>query len=80
MSEHSNVTRNEDIESLERLLASASGAAFAAARTQVLASGLSLLQSEGGAVYEVFPDGRRRFVKAIEPPIAAISGSKFILR
>ena len=70
----------DELERLEGVLPRASGIAFAAARARVLASGQSLLQSEGGVIYEVFPDGRRRFVKAIEPPTAVVSGSKIVLR
>ena len=57
----------DELERLEGVLPRASGIAFAAARARVLASGQSLLQSEGGVIDEVFPDGRRRFVKSIEP-------------
>ncbi len=76
-----NDTENDqDIESLEAQLPAASGVAFANARAQVLASGQSVLQSEGGAIYEVFPDGQRRFVKTVEPPSIVIVGSKVILK
>ena len=68
-----------DIEKLEVSFPPASGVAFAAAREQVLSSGQSVLQSEDGVIYEVFPDGTRTRVKTIEPPSPAISGSKFIL-
>ena len=58
----------------------ASGSAFVAAREIVLASGQSVLQSEQGYIYEVFPDGRRLRVKKIEPPTPVVSGSKFTIR
>lgn len=70
----------DELERLEGVLPRASGLAFAAARERVLASGQSLLQSEGGSIYEVFPDGRRRFVKAIEPPTTVVPGTKILLR
>lgn len=79
MAERIRETPDNDEEWLEGQLPSASGAAFATARERVLASGQSLLQSEQGAIYEVFPDGRREFVKAIEPPVAAIPGRKISL-
>jgi len=56
-----------------------SGSVFASARKRVLESGQSALQSEGGSIYEVFPDGRKQFVKAIEPPIRVASGRKMTL-
>jgi hypothetical protein len=69
-----------DVESLELQLPLASGFAFATARQQVLASGLSTLQSEDGFIYEVFPDGRRRLVKSIDPPTPAVIGTKITLK
>lgn len=57
-----------------------SGVAFTAARQQTLASGQSVLQSEQGAIYEVFPDGTRRRVKEIEPSTPVTPGSRITLR
>jgi hypothetical protein len=65
---------------LESQFPAASGSAFAAAREQVLASGQSVLQSEQGFIYEVFPDGRRLVVKQIEPPTPVVAGCKIIFR
>ena len=69
-----------NIEALEEQFPPLSGVAFRAARKQVLDAGLSVLQSEGGAIYEVFPDGSRKLVKEIEPPTEAVSGQKIALR
>ena len=68
-----------ELDRLERLFPPISAVAFAAARERVLASGQSVLQVEAGAIYEVFPDGRR-FVKAVEPAIPVVAGSKIILK
>jgi hypothetical protein len=68
-----------EIERLESVFPAASGSAFAAARQKVLASGQSVLQSENGIIYEVFPDGHRREVKRIEPPTPIQRGRKAIL-
>ena len=68
-----------EIQQLESHFPSVSGSVFASARKRVLESGQSVLQSEGGSIYEVFPDGRKQFVKAIEPPILVASGRKFSL-
>jgi hypothetical protein len=62
------------IETLESQFPSISGSAFAAARQQHLDSGNSVLQSENGQIFEVFPDGRRVFVKNIEPPTSDVPG------
>jgi hypothetical protein len=56
------------------------GAAFANAYKRALASGHSVLRSEHGAIYEVFPDGRRKLVKKIAPPSSIKPGTKFSLR
>jgi hypothetical protein len=50
------------------------------ARKRALESGLSVLQSEGGTIYEVFPDGSRKQVKEIEPPTKVVSGQKIAIR
>jgi hypothetical protein len=71
---------DQDIQKLESQFPTVSGSAFAEAREQVLASGQSVLQSEDGIIYEVFPDGRRVKVKKIEPPVQMASGSVFKIR
>jgi hypothetical protein len=74
------MSEQEKIEFLETQFPAVSGSAFAAARERVLASGQSVLQSEQGIIYEVFPDGRRVAVKQIDPPVAVTPGSKFLIR
>jgi hypothetical protein len=69
-----------EIEILESQFPLVSGQAFAAARERVLASGQSVLQSEGGAIYRVFPDGRKELVKQIEAPTPVTPGTTFTLR
>jgi hypothetical protein len=71
---------DQDIQQLENQFPAVSGPAFAAARERVLASGQSVLQSQAGVIYEVFPDGRKVAVKTIEPPIQVESGSILIIR
>lgn len=73
------IDRSNDIETLEEQFPAASGAAFSAARDSVLASGQSVLQSENDVIYEVFPDGTRRFVKSIEAPVDVEPGQKIEL-
>ena len=72
--------QEHDILKLEAEFPGYSGSAFAAARKQTLASGQSVLQSDHGVVYEVFPDGTRKRVKEIEPPTTVVPGSKIIIR
>ena len=42
---------------------------------QALASGNSVLESENGNVFEVFPDGTRRLVKSNPPPTPMMPGA-----
>jgi hypothetical protein len=71
---------DQDIQMLESRFPAASGLAFAAARELVLASGQSVLQSQDGVIYELFPDGRRKAVKQIEPPIVVEPGKTISIR
>lgn len=72
--------QENQIEILENEFPAASGRAFAAARQQTLASGQSVLQSEQGNIFEVFPDGRRVLVKKIDPPSSDVPGRKINIR
>ena len=72
--------KENNIEILENAFPPMSGVAFDTARKQTLESGLSVLQSEGGVIYEVFPDGSRRLVKEIEPPTQVVPGRKITIR
>jgi hypothetical protein len=65
----------QDIQQLESEFPSLSGQAFADARQRVLASGQSVLQSEGGFVVRVYPDGHKERVKPIEPPTPVTVGA-----
>ena len=69
-----------NIEILESQFPLLSGLAFHTARKQTLESGLSVLQSEDGIIYEIFPNGSRRRVKEIEPPTSVVSGFKITIR
>jgi hypothetical protein len=70
----------QDIQQLENEFPALSGTAFASAREHVLESGQSVLQSEDGVIYQVFPDGHKKAVKKIEPPTQVVSGSIFTIR
>ena len=71
---------DQDIQQLENQFPLASGSAFAAARERVLASGQSVLQSQNGVIYEVFPDGRRVEVKKVDPPTTVKAGVIYTIR
>lgn len=72
--------QESEILRLENEFPVVAGSAFATARERVLASGQSVLLSDNGFIYEVFPDGGRKVVKTIEPPIHAVPGSTYIIR
>ncbi len=71
---------DHDIQVLESQFPALSGHAFAAASAQVLASGQSVLQSEGASIYRVFPDGRKEVVKHIEPPTRVKPGTVYMIK
>ena len=75
---------NEDqkIEALETQFPAISGSAFmkAQARDLVLASGQSVLQTRNGVIYEVFPDGRSKPVKKVQPPVRLVPGRTFLIK
>ena len=46
---------------------------------QALASGSSVLQSDNGAIYEVFPDGVRKLIKTTPPPSVVAVGETRVM-
>ena len=71
---------DQDIQQLESQFPALSGEAFAAARRSVLASGQSVLQTEGAFLVRVFPDGRKEVVKQIEPSTPVKRGSIYTIK
>ena len=67
----------DEIEELERQFPKLAGAAFAAARAEALAAGLTVVESRDAMLWEFFPDGTRRAIKAIEPSTRVVRGSRF---
>lgn len=71
---------DQEIQTLESQFPALSGQAFAAARQRVLASGQSVLQTEGAFVFRVFPDGRKEMVKRIEPATPVKPGTIYKIK
>ncbi len=71
---------DQRIEELESSFPEASGVAFSKAYDLAIKAGLSVVVSDNGAIYEVFPDGKRRLVKTITPPSPAQPGRKLTLQ
>ncbi len=65
---------------LEEQIPALSRSAVAVAYLQTLASGQSVLESDGGAICEVFPDGTRTLVKQIAAPTPVEMGRKLRIR
>jgi hypothetical protein len=68
--------KEQDMEFLEENIPELAEAATTQAYWQTLASGNSVLVSDNGVIYEVFPDGTRKVVKNIEPPVPVEKGEK----
>jgi len=71
---------DQRIEQLESSFPAAAGVVFSQAYDLAIQAGLSVVVSEDGAIYEVFPDGQRRLIKTITPPTPAEPGRKLTLR
>lgn len=71
---------DQEIQTLENQFPAASGPAFVTARNRMLEAGESVLQSENGIIYKVFPDGRRLEVKKTEPPTQFVVGTVFTIK
>lgn len=72
--------QEQALDYLEEQIPALSASAVTVAYWAALAAGHSVLEVEGDAIVEVFPDGTRRVVKAIEPGTAAVVGTKMVLR
>lgn len=69
----------KELDHLEQHIPELAQAAVTQAYWQALAAGSSVLESDNGVIYEVFPDGTRKVVKMIEPPTCVTIGEKWIL-
>ena len=70
---------DQRIEQLESSFVASSGTAFSNAYDLAIKAGLSVVVSENGAIFEVFPDGQRRLIKTITPPSPDQPGRKMKL-
>lgn len=61
---------------LEEHIPELADAAFKQAYWAALASGSSVLVSENGDLVEVFPDGKRKFIKKLPPSIPVTRGQR----
>ena len=49
------------------------------ARAEALAAGMSVVEISGESLVETFPDGTRRFIKAMPPPVRVTPGTVRLL-
>jgi len=61
------VSKEHELDKLEKALAETAHTAFAQARQIVLEANLPVLQSEDGTLYRVHPDGTKQPIKTLEP-------------
>lgn len=71
--------QEEAIQYLESHIPELAESAVTQAYWQALAAGSSVLESENGVIYEVFPDDTRHILKTIEPPTPVSVGEKRVL-
>jgi len=70
----------QEIDFLEAQIPELAQAAVTIAHWRALAAGHSVLEVEGEGIYEVFPDGSRKFVQKIDPPTPVEKGKKYLIR
>lgn len=73
-------TSEKAMQFLEAHIPELAQAAVTQAYWQALASGSSVLQSENGAIFEVFPDGTRKLIKTTTPPSVVAIGETRVMR
>ncbi len=66
----------QTLDYLEQQIPSLSGAAVDVAYWQALATGQRVLVSAEGGIYQAFPDGTRKLVKATEKPSSVPVGTR----
>ena len=69
----------EAIDFLEEKIPELAEMALKLAYWQALASGHSVLEAEDGALYRIFPDGTKEFVKKLPPRIPVTQGQKITI-
>ena len=75
--ENDSVTdKDKVIDYLEQFIPELAQGAFLQDYVNALAAGLSVMVCDNGFIYEVFPDGSRKVVKAIEPETPVKIGSR----
>lgn len=78
--EHPMSTPEQTLRFLEEHIPELAESAVTQAYWQTLASGNSVLESDNGVIYEVFPDGTRQVIKSTVPPSVVAPGAKRVLR
>jgi hypothetical protein len=74
------VITEESMRFLEEHIPELVGAAITQAYWQALATGNSVLQYNENAIYEVFPDGTRKWIKDLPPQTPVTLGQQVIIK
>ena len=61
---------------LEEQIPELAEGAFKTAYLKALSSGSSVLISEGGKLVEIFPDGKKKFIKNLPPSTLVVRGQR----
>jgi uncharacterized coiled-coil protein SlyX len=80
MHDHNHLSDEARIEQLELSFLAASGSAFSNAYQQAVLAGLSVVVSEDGKIFEIFPDGQRKLLKKIAPPTPSQPGQRYTIQ
>jgi hypothetical protein len=70
----------KSIGDLEIDMAKLAGNAFRLAREQAMLTSGSVVEAQGNALYRVYADGSREFIKELPPPLAVQPGAVYKLR
>ncbi|HLB52840.1 MAG TPA: hypothetical protein VJK48_03955 [Chlamydiales bacterium] len=70
---------DKTIDFLEQAIPELADAAFTRAYWSALASGFSVLETEGEDLVEIYPDGTKKFIKKILPRVPVKKGEKIEL-
>lgn len=73
-------TSEKAMQFLEEHIPELAQSAVTQAYWQALAAGNSVLESDHGMIYEVFPDGTRKLIKTTTPPSRVAMGETRVMR
>lgn len=70
---------DRNIDYLEMQIPDLSAAAVDVAYWQALATGQTVLVSDEGGIFQVFPDGTRKLIKTMDRPVSVPLGTRMVI-